>query len=139
MHNRCWVFLTQILDVGLIKQHLGLFVGTLCHQARRNKFEPDDLLMNYYPAHWDKANKFYHKTQEYKDIHKDEKYPFDGCCVPRDPLNIPELREILQDPGRIRETLATKAQMLVHVSIPNTPSAGIPPDIVLIIMDLLPG
>ena len=127
------------MDVGLINQHLGLFVRTLCHQTRGNMFEPDDLLMDDYPAHWGKANKFHHTTQEYIDIHKEGKHPFDGCCVARDPLNIPELCEILSDPGRIRETLATKAQMLVHVSIPNTPSAGIPPDIVLMIMGLLSG
>lgn len=50
-----------------------------------------------------------------------------------------ELQGNPKHPGRIRETLATKAQMLVHVSIPNTPSAGIPPDIVLMIMGLLSG
>lgn len=61
IHDRCWVFLTQILGVVLIKQHLDLFVRALCHQARRNIFEPDDLLMDDYPAHWGKAAKFYHK------------------------------------------------------------------------------
>lgn len=102
-------------------------------------FEPDDLLMDDYPAHWGKATRFYHRTQEYRDIHKDGKHPFDGCCVPRDPLSIPGLHEILQDPERIRETQATKTQMPVHISIPNTPSTTVPPDIVLIIMDFLPG
>lgn len=77
--------------------------------------------------------------KEYRDIHKDGKHLFDGCCVPRDPLNIPELREILQDPERIRETQATKTRLPVHVSIPNTLSAAVPPDIVLMTMDFLPG
>lgn len=141
MHERCWVLMTRVLDVDLIEEHLDLFVRALCHQAKRNEFEPDDLLADYYPEHWGQLDRFYHRSKEYLKIHKNGQHPSKGCCVPRDPLNIPELRGLLRQSEKIRrETRNSKTPIFPYTpSRSSTSNITVPMDVVLMIMDLLPG
>ncbi|ODM21475.1 hypothetical protein SI65_02319 [Aspergillus cristatus] len=141
MHERCWVLMTRVLDVDLIEEHLDLFVRALCHQAKRNEFEPDDSLADDYPELWGQLDKFYHRSKEYLRIHKNGQHPYRGCCEPPDPLNIPELRDLLRHPEKIRrETRNSKTQIIPYThSRSRTSNIAVPMDVVLMIIDLLPG
>lgn len=133
--------MTGILDVDLIKEHFDSFLRALCHQARRNVFEPDDLLVDDYPEHWRKPYKKYTKSKEYLELHKDGN-PFERCCVSRDPLNIPELRDLLQNPQIIQQEAQKSNSQITfrHISSSsNTSNITAPTDIIFMIMDLLPG
>ncbi|EYE91810.1 uncharacterized protein EURHEDRAFT_416082 [Aspergillus ruber CBS 135680] len=88
MHERCLVLMTWVLDVDLIEEHLDLFARALCHQEKRNKFEPNNLLADDYPEHWVQLDRFYHRSKEYFKTHENGQHPSEGCCLPRDPLNI---------------------------------------------------
>lgn len=134
--------MTRILDVDLIEEHFDLFVRALCHQAKWNIFEPDDLLVDDYPQHWRRSSKIYRKSKECLEIHKDGRHPFEGCCVPRDPFNIPGLRDLLRHPQRIQqEAEESKNQIeFAHTSSSSsTSSITFPTDVILAIMDFLPG
>lgn len=101
MHERCWALLTRTLDVNLIKENLDLFVKVFCEKAAQNRrmteflFDEQDYWREpdskYFDLSW-KEPKRYAKVCEHKLSRL--KGCFDGHCAPRDPFNVPELRDV---------------------------------------------
>lgn len=158
MHERCWALMTRILDVCLIEKHLDLFLTILTDKVDHGKSGVECLVLEI--DYWNRLKKEYEDLswddpKEYLKIYEPKARPRDGYYKPRDPCNIPELRDLLNDPGKIQRQAQTKEKPTAprkHLErkprthkMPLRPlsyfdrrSIRVPTDIILIIMDLLP-
>lgn len=158
MHERCWTLMTRILDVCLIEKHLDLFLTILTEKVDHGESEVECLVPEI--DYWNRPKKQYEDLswddpKEYLKIYEPKARPRDGYYKPRDPCNIPELRDLLNNPGKIQRQAQRKKKPTTPRKLlerkPRTHtmplrslfyldrrSIRIPIDIILIIMDFLP-
>ncbi|OJJ84603.1 uncharacterized protein ASPGLDRAFT_1516503 [Aspergillus glaucus CBS 516.65] len=162
MHERCWAFMTRILDVGLIESNLFLFTKVLYQRMKdtkgANKFLIDEK------QYWKQPGQKYYMNLALKDPAKYAKIcegkmkALEGCLdyafAPRDPFNVPELPGLLSDleeshkkkdpKGNTKEIKAWKPRtprchrMGLRPSTFDVCRIEAPIEIIIMIMDYLP-
>jgi hypothetical protein len=106
IHERCWVLMTRILDVNLIKAHLNLFVKAICQMNKKPKIY--DLawktcketewcnLKEYY------GEKFTQNPGEYLARLERRMECSEKIYALRDPLKVIEVRNLIQEAETLR-------------------------------------
>lgn len=167
MHERCWVLMTRIVDVELINMHLDLFVKALCYRRRQKAEDENPLICE--ETVWMKwknryADSYMMSPRRYTSAYENQMECSDNAYAARDPLNVSKLQKLLKHPERIRrhglqrktkmearkkkkEKKKEKKQKTLKSRTPaprrmkpfDIRDILIPPEIVMIIMDMLYG
>lgn len=156
MHDRCWVVATRIVDFNLIMQNVDLFSKSLLLHA-------DDHIRAVTideQRYWREPAKQYEDLVwtdpgEYAKVCEKRMHGcFELASAPRDPFNIPELRDLLNQPEKLhrpktkkqkeREMERTESavgRMALKPYLPrryqSQSNCKVPTEIILIIMEYL--
>ncbi|ODM21429.1 hypothetical protein SI65_02273 [Aspergillus cristatus] len=109
MHEQCWTLITRIIDVDLIMENLELFVKAFYRQSRENGL-----------------GLVWGDPEEYSLICEKRMSRIEGCLKlsysPRDPFNVPEVRQLFSHPEKIQRPKTKKQKELRRERTEQEPS-----------------
>jgi hypothetical protein len=118
IHERCWILMTQILDINLIKAHLDVFVKALCERyrflhSRDNAYDLNDKIRE--EDEWDRLRSKHGDPFEYNPCKYIPSYQrrmkcSDKVYALRDPLNIIEVRNLMKKAQKVDQQQSKKSE-----------------------------